>query len=410
MDFTPAEPLFPNLRSLHFEFTKEIIPLLHLPFPSLIRLHIRLTSDNDLSMLQDPLQSLVRTSSNLKTLDIFCEDEPEDIKIILDGICGWSNPQSVTCPQISLDMDALVHLSRMPSLVQLTFMSNDALLDMTASSDPLSFSALNCLKLHAESLAPISRLFSWIRFPAITHFTVIIDDDCPSKQDLALFMASIHMVGMDPTIQEFSLNQMLNEPEETWLRDSDTPTLDLDDLWSCMAFHRLRHMHIDLGWDVNLSDDDLLMLGSAWPQLEELLMNTNWGWNKPGITPNALARLLETCPSLTSIALAIDTRGYTQIPARRLREPVSPSSFESTFRINTLDSVIERGSMDAMAAFLASIVPHFDSTFTTWETWSLLDDPDLDEDRERWEEVHSQAKEIIKKRWLNVLCGLFFPS
>ena len=410
VDPTPAKLLFPNLRSLHCKFTEEIIPLLHLPFPSLIRLHIHLVSDQDLWMLEDPLKSIVRTSSNLKRLNIFCDNhskfnkDPEDIVIISNGICGWSNLQSVTCPQIPLDMDALVHLSRMPSLAQLTFMLSDVLLDSTAPSDPLSFAALNRLGLHAESLALISKLFPWIRVPAITHFTVVIDH-CPSKQDLTLFMANIQAVGMDQTIQEFDLNQVLYDNAE-----SRVPLLDLDDLWSCMTFHHLRHMNLDLEWDVNLSDDELLVLGSAWPWLEELLINTNWGWNRLGITPNGFALLLETCPSLTSIALAIDTQGLTKVPATQFREPSSPSSFKRPFRLNVLDSVIESGSVNAVAAFFARIVPHVDFTLTAWEACRVSDYRNLNLYRKRWGDVHSQASEVIKKRWLNILCGLFFQS
>ena len=213
-------------------------------------------------------------------------------------------------------------------------------------------------------------------------------------------MASIQIAGMGRTVQKFNLREVRNTAPP---REPDLPLLDLDDLRPCMAFRNLRRMNLDLRRDVDLSDDALLALASAWPRIEELLINANWGWSRPGgITPDGLALLLQTCPSLTSIALAIDTREYTQIPARRFREPPNASSFARQFHINVLDSIIEEESVDAMAVFLPSIVPHSDFILTAWETWSVMEHPDLDLYSTRWESVHSQANEAIKKQGLDI--------
>ncbi|KAF8434278.1 hypothetical protein L210DRAFT_3313508, partial [Boletus edulis BED1] len=82
--------------------------------------------------------------------------------------------------------------------------------------------------------------------------------------------------------------------------------VSFEDLQPCLAFSNLWLMKISVGWNVDLTDEDLLKLVSAWPCLEDLAINMGWGWNTPaGITPNGLLRLLESCRSLKSAALVI---------------------------------------------------------------------------------------------------------
>ncbi|KAG6377248.1 hypothetical protein JVT61DRAFT_1308 [Boletus reticuloceps] len=101
-------------------------------------------------------------------------------------------------------------------------------------------------------------------------------------------------------------------------------------------------------WNVGLTDSYVLALATAWPWLEVLLINEEWGWNlQCGITPGGLVRLLQTCQSLLGLALALDTRGYTEPPSSEVL-----ASFQSTllpaFSVDILDSSIEAESMPAI--------------------------------------------------------------
>jgi len=77
-----------------------------------------------------------------------------------------------------------------------------------------------------------------------------------------------------------------------------------------------------------------------------------------GTSPHkdGLVRLLQTCPSLSQLPLAIDTRDYTDVPPAQ-----SPASLGLTlpplFSINVVNSVIDTVSVPAMAAFFANISP-----------------------------------------------------
>lgn len=77
-------------------------------------------------------------------------------------------------------------------------------------------------------------------------------------------------------------------------------------------------------------------------------------------SPNGLLQLLgQTCRSLSEIALAIDTRGYTDF-----RESLTSLglTLPSSFSINVLGSLIEEESVPA--AFLATIAPCLEFSFS----------------------------------------------
>ena len=90
----------------------------------------------------------------------------------------------------------------------------------------------------------------------------------------------------------------------------------LEDLPLSTAFSELRILHFDLNWHVSLTDTDLLRLAS--PRMEEIIINNVSGWgthkNGGGITLSGLVRLLQQCPSLNDVCLAIDTSTFTEIP------------------------------------------------------------------------------------------------
>ena len=93
----------------------------------------------------------------------------------------------------------------------------------------------------------------------------------------------------------------------------EAPLLGLEDLQPCMAFRNLHCIALNVECNVGLTDNQVLILASAWPKLEHFLINAGWGWNSPGgITLGGLVQLLQICWSLYGVTLALDTRGYTE--------------------------------------------------------------------------------------------------
>ena len=80
----------------------------------------------------------------------------------------------------------------------------------------------------------------------------------------------------------------------------------------------LREVLLDVGWNMGLMNNALRTLALTWPHLETLFVNEIWGWNTLcGITSNGLVQLLQACRSLRQVSLALDTRGYTELPPIR---------------------------------------------------------------------------------------------
>ena len=354
------------------------MPLLHLPLPSLIFLNVNFENPH---LFQNSLKLFPKFSPNIRTIfiriyqlqDTFSEIEPT-------YIYRWRNLCFVVCPEVALGVDALAHLSQMPALTQLTF-TLSATLPVSGSS--LSFSNLHDLTLHSKSLDSISSLFSHTRLPVITDFTAYIDNH-PSRQELSSFLLGAPTSNIDHTIERLQLTQSI--PPLSNIPRSEAPLLGLEDLRPCMAFRNLRRIELDVECNVGLTDNQVLTLASAWPKLEHFLINAGWGWNSPGgITPGGLVQLLQTCQSLYGIALALDTRGYTESCSS-----TAPASLGSTlpreFLIDVVDSIIEVESVPAVATFFSSIATRINS-FHAWEGGPMEEFPNIQEYAERWNDV-----------------------
>ncbi|KAF8441667.1 hypothetical protein L210DRAFT_3537868 [Boletus edulis BED1] len=377
-----TEPLFLNVCKLRFQYPDDK-HLLLATLPSLMSLSIRL---NDPRSFEDSLRLFAKISPSLANLYI----DPDHYACIdMDRIdrkfiCHWRNLQSFSCSEMPLDMTTLVHLSRLPALVNLSFMLPSTLPDQISLSDsPLIFSNLKQLLLHSEFLSPVSHLLSKIRLPAVTDLAAWIDFR-PARQDLSLFFANVRTSGSPRTIQALRLIQPHNWGETSV--PGDKPVLGLEDLQLYVPFSNLRRVQLDIEWKIDLTDSELLTLVSRWPCLEELRINTIWGWNTlGGITPNGLLQLLQSCPLLTVIALPIDTRA--EIPP----SSTSLGFLPPRYTIDFVDSFIEEESVPAIAAFIASLMAFSKLHFHAWANFGMRA-PYRDVCSNRWSDVRSRLR------------------
>ncbi|KAF8441660.1 hypothetical protein L210DRAFT_3644914 [Boletus edulis BED1] len=385
-----TESLFLNVRKLRFRYPDDK-HLLLATAPSLMSLDIRLTSHPH-SSFEDSLKLFAKTSPSLARLYILPYDYAGiDInRIDPKFICHWRNLQIFSCSKMPLDVTTLVHLSRLPALINLSFTLRSTLPDQISPSDsPLIFSNLDRLLLCSEFLGPVSHLLSQIRLPAVTYLTTYIDFR-PARQDLSLFFANVRTSGSPRTIQALRLIQPYKWGETSV--PGDRPVLGLEDLRLYVPFSNLHSIRLDIEWKIDLTDSELLMLVSTWPCLEELSINREWGWNTfGGITPNGLLQLLQSCPLLTVIALAIDTRA--KIPP----SPTSLGFLPRLYDINFVDSFIEEGSVPAIAAFIASLVASCKLYFRAWESFGMKA-PYGGVCHDRWRDVEGQVRDAVYQR------------
>ena len=306
--------------------------------------------------------------------------------------CRWRNLEEVLYPGTSLNMDTLAHLSRMPALTRLEFMASTA---SGPCNSPLIFSGLHHMRLHSPSFPSISSLLSRILLPTIISFTALIASRRrPSKQDFSSFLMSLQTSNAGHSMESLVLdNSELLTSSSSPIFDQGDVSLDLEDLRPCMIFTSLRSIDI-IFWcnNVGLTDSGMLELATAWPRLENLKINSDWGWRTSGgITPNGLLQLLQTCRLLSQIALAIDTRGYTE-------SPLSPASLGVTFpralSIDVLDSVIEVESVPAIAAFFTGITLCSKLSLCFWQGWRMPERADCLVYTVRWGDIYRIVEDV----------------
>ncbi|KAF8550068.1 hypothetical protein OG21DRAFT_1514485 [Imleria badia] len=383
-----TEALFPNVRSLDCGYTRGRL-LSHFPFPSLVFLNIHYQYLHG-HRLRNAFELFPDSSPNIRIISLRVRSfDLAFSKVVSNRLCRWQNLQTVVFPEIFLDVDALVHLSCMPALTRLDFVLSAT---FPASDSHLFFPNLHHITLRSKSLEAVTRLLSRTRLPAITDFTAIIYD-CPSREELSFFFIGVQSSITGNTIKVLELHQM-SWPATNAVR-SEGLLLCWEDLQPCMAFRNLLRISLDIEWKVGLMDNELLALALAWPHLEDLLINPFWGWNSPGgITPNGLLQLLEKCRSIHCITLAIDTRGYTELPPSGLLASLGLTS-PRTISLDVLDSVIQAESVPAVAAFFGC-TPCSTFSFTAWASRKLIKSPGWKVYKDHWNDVHRLANNAIQ--------------
>ncbi|KAH0827379.1 hypothetical protein J3R83DRAFT_4032 [Lanmaoa asiatica] len=391
------DPMFPNLRILHWEFIRETFPLMHhLAVPSLTSLEINFVF-GDVPPFHTFPQSLGDLCPNIRRFRIrMRRPQIGSDETISDLVCRWTNLQVLYCPYISLDIDSLSHLSRTPSLTNVSFALSAVVTDHITSSDSiLLFSKLRDLEISSQSLELISRLLSHIRLPSVESLAVHVDS-CPSKFILRSYLIAVQKICARHSLVSLKLTQT-RSPSST-NHSLELYQLTLEDFRPCMTFDHLRRIDISTALTVNLTDDDLLELASAWPHLEYLLINEASGWKTDGgITPNGLLQLLQKLKSLHHFCLAIDTRGYKEIPPALASTRIAKFTPRIPFSVNVADSIIQPESVDALAAFFGGIMRQYANVFSFyWNTSAMTDRLDSEITKMLWEDVFVKAREKVR--------------
>jgi len=150
-------------------------------------------------------------------------------------------------------------------------------------------------------------------------------------------------------------------------------------------FENLGRIDINVDHAIYLNDDDLESLASSWPHLHYLSLNDVSGWRvKSGITHFGLLAMLECCPSLQTLCIALNTDSFKEVPADRPGEGIENTSLRI---LGLADSTIESSETVAVAAFLSDIFPNL-TDITAWASVEL---------RQR-----SSSSAVYGERWTHV--------
>jgi hypothetical protein len=285
----------------------------------------------------------------------------------------WSQLISARTGKIS--DAAILHLSKLPSLQDLY---------LVLRSTPISpntqkllqrpvFCALQLLDVECETLALLDTFFETLSIaPKILSFNITY-----GMGSARVLPASISRIS---NACAHSALERLRFIVEDSGADPDT-SVSAAVFQPMCTFRNLRSLKFDVQFNVRLDDATVLQMAKAWPLLEELGICGEYNpSSSSNITTNSLVSLLQHCPRLTSIGIAVD---WSTVD----RPDISPEIPYEGFAHKAL-SYANFGSSKichaiGVAAFISAIAPTM-KTFSGWDDDCHLDHPDLEEYSSKW--------------------------
>ena len=283
-------------------------------------------------------------------------------------ICNWQNLCSVCCGDISLNIHALSHLSRLRNLVCMSFGTSDATVDQIHASQSLTatltFPALHELYLSSTFLTPIWRLIRHFRLPVIHDLSAGLLAR-PTVPDFMSFFVFLREACTHHSLKRLTLR--VYRKDGSMILTSPLFHVTFDRLRPLTVFANIEYITLDIPCGVDLNERELLSLASAWPHLEVFEVATDHDWTpSSAITVAGFLKLLERCRSLRVFYFMFDTRGYTEIPQGHPWHGLTMP--QHTF-IHLLNSPIEEESIEALGVFFhVAPYPNFNLT-THWNNF-----------------------------------------
>ncbi|KAG2337505.1 hypothetical protein BDR05DRAFT_952579 [Suillus weaverae] len=166
------------------------------------------------------------------------------------------------------------------------------------------------------------------------------------------------------------------------------------------AFRNLIVLRIERGCSTSISDGELCQMVAAWPMLQVLKISCYIAIDTTAVpTFHGLLGVLRLCPSLTSLALAIDT---TKLEGINLRSPSGEKLYPYLNELTLGNSLI--ASPLNVALILSGIFPYLEQVdLDCWNTApmnSLCSAIDKNSAMEKWASVNSllHGFSIVRER------------
>ncbi|KAG8216923.1 hypothetical protein J3R82DRAFT_7199 [Butyriboletus roseoflavus] len=384
-------PLIPYLRTLYWDKpNRKHASLLRLLLtPSLVSLSLSSCA------LRSPevsiLSSIGTVCPSLKSLSIVSHRPFANIldakgeKILSEALLYLHSLESLVCP--ALDETAIIHLSHLPFLVELSFeLQLDFQLEKVRPfvAAP-AFASLQCFTLHASTLSTLTSLLEPMHFrPTSVSFVVA---STPTPDALRLFFLTLVNACGSERLSRISLSTS-NERQPGILPQQ----VSLSTFQSLFALPNINEFEFDAPCDIDFDDHAITTLIKHWPTLTVLSLNAKSGWGITSrVTPQGLITLLSRCAMLTDIALAVD---FSEIDGPHMEIPDSrPGNGVTNDTCLVANFVTSAISFPVtVAAFLSDICPELEVVKSSWSHSMIGTDLDLEEVdiyRERWEEVEN---------------------
>jgi len=293
----------------------------------------------------------------------------------------WSQLISARTGKIS--DAAILHLSKLPSLqtLYLELRSTPISPNTQKLLQRPAFCVLHVLDVECETLALLDAFFETLSIaPKILSFNITYGVD-----SARVLPASISRISNACAHSALERLRILVQDSGA---DPDT-SISAAVFQPLYTFRNLRELDFDVRFDMRLDYATLLQMAKAWPLLEELLIRGEYSPSSSnGITTNTLISLLQHCPRLTSIDIAVDWSTVDrpdispEIPCQGFaHKALSDASFGSSKFHHAI----------GVAAFLSAIAPRL-KIVSGWNQDCHCEHPDFQEYYAKWELVNDLVK------------------
>ncbi|KAG1732495.1 hypothetical protein EDB19DRAFT_1831317 [Suillus lakei] len=313
-------PLFPNLKSILWndERAETFSFIRTLSGPTVTSLAISITNDSRKWHIPELgiLASLPYLCPNVTEVTLPTNAFCTTFSSISEALCAWNHLTKIKCGAI--EGAALAHLAKQPALRKLSFnMLNNMGLGLDLSLPSGAFSCVRDFEIHTANLSFLDAFLNRLGgSPASLH--VLVDTNPPPTSITSLFT----------TLRRFSNTQLR-----------------------------------DLSLRLMTPPSPRVMPVSAWPHLYSFSLNDTAGWRvKSGITQIGLIAMLDCCPNLQKLCIALNTNAFIEVPSDR--EGIENTAVQT---LGLADSLIEARATVAVAAFLSDIFPNL-TTIVAWDS------------------------------------------
>ncbi|OAX35213.1 hypothetical protein K503DRAFT_773729 [Rhizopogon vinicolor AM-OR11-026] len=281
----------------------------------------------------------------------------------------WSNLISVSVGNIS--EAAILYLSNLPSLrvLKLVLHPTPIAADTQNLLQHPAFCALRELDVLCQCLAPLGAFLETLTItPKVLSFTI-------DRGDISSLALTALVLRLSNVCAHSALEHLRVNIDSV---DANT-SISAVTFEPLCAFRNLRELDFSPGYGVALDDATLLQMAKSWPLLEIFRIT---GKYTHAVTINSFVSLLQHCPRLTSVGIAID---WSAVDRRGIPSDIPYQGFthNALSRADFSNSLIRHAI--TIAAFISAIAPKLIS-IVAWEH-EFAEDDDFDKCSSRWEVV-----------------------
>ncbi|OBZ69057.1 hypothetical protein A0H81_11277 [Grifola frondosa] len=376
--YRPVLTLFPNLRSFQW----------HARVGSLSFMTLILDQAKSLNLRVVAFVSRIKfTSPRLKNILLktnYISDELENE--ISDAVCGLEHLQSLTWfANHSLTYNALKALAQLTYLRTLVLswsIDQDSWFSPVASI-PASFPNLRLLKILVNKVQSYLAFSGLGRFPLVEDFELTILE-APTQITVQQLFNGIPRLFNADYLSRLCINSMDLVPASALRFRGTIHSLDFHPL---LVLHYLEVVDITPRFELDLDDQLMEALASAWPRLRVLRFRTDSGWNRSQLrmTLNGLIPFAKHCPELLVLGVVFNADS-SSLPVDSYVMPGGSYSHSKLSRLDVGVSTVLPRDKYQVAMFLSGLFPHATITHCS-PLVNTREDGDITSSGKVWEHI-----------------------